>query len=401
MDQQRRHLLTVATGAGVLSALPGQVLAQAKPEAPPPPGTIGNDVVKAEKAKAMQWHSERPLTGSVPAHEHDFPLTPNDRMYVRNNLFTPDLDAARHRVTLKGLVDKELSFGVEELKSAFPVVSLAGMLECAGAGRTAYVPTPRGTPWSETGGMGCPKWTGVRLADVLRAAGMKANAAHVAGQGGDFGAVATAAPVIRSIPMRKALDENTLIAWGMNEGPLPKVHGGPLRLVVPGWAGSASTKWLHTLTVLDAPFKGTYMDSSYRIPKHPVAAGERMPPDAVSTEGFPVKSMITYPAPNAKFKGTDRITVRGKAWVGEGAVASVEISTDEGVSWQRADLASSRDARAWQAFSFDFQPQRFGYMTFLARARDDRGNVQPITSYWNPLGYFWNGVHRVGVVVEA
>ncbi len=401
MDQQRRHLLKVATGAGVLSALPGQVLAQAKPEAPPPPGTIGNDVVKAEKSKSMQWHSERPLTGSVPAHEHDFDFTPTDRMFVRNNLFTPDLDATRHRVTLKGLVEREVSFSLDELKAAFPVVTAMGMLECAGAGRTAFQPTPRGTPWSATGGMGCPKWTGVRLADLLRHAGLKGNAAHVAGQGGDFGAVATLAPVIRSVPMAKAMDGNTLIAWGMNDAALPKVHGGPLRLVVPGWAGSASTKWLHTLTVLDAPFKGTYMDDSYRIPKHPIAAGGRMPPDALSTEGWPIKSMITSPAPGASFKGSERITVRGKAWVGDGAVASVEISTDEGASWQRADLARGGDARAWKTFTFDHQPQRFGYVTFLARARDDRGNVQPIASYWNPLGYFWNGVHRVGVVIEA
>ena len=110
--------------------------------------------------------------------------------------------------------------------------------------------------------MSCPVWTGVRLKDVLAAAGLKGNAAHVAGQGGDPGAVATAAPVIRSIPMSKAMDENTLIAWGMNNGPLPKVHGYPLRLVTPGWVGSASTKWLQTLTVLDAPFKGTYMTAA-------------------------------------------------------------------------------------------------------------------------------------------
>jgi len=403
MDHQRRNLLGIAAGTGVLATLPGRTLAQAKPAAPPPPpaGTIPNDVVKAEKVKAMQFHSERPLTGSVPAHEHDFEWTPTDRMYIRNNLFTPDLDAAKHRLTVKGLVNRELTFSIDELKKAFPNVTLAGMLECAGAGRTNFQPTPRGTPWSGTGGMGCPQWTGVRLADVLQAAGVKDGAVHVSGQGGDFGAVATVAPVIRSIPMSKAMDEETLIAWGMNGAPLPKIHGGPLRLVVPGWAGSASTKWVHTVTVLNAPFKGTYMDNSYRIPKYPIAAGGRMPPDAVSTEGWPIKSMITYPAPGATFKGTDRVTVRGKAWVGEGSIDRVEISTDEGVTWQRADLPRGGPARAWKTFTFDFQPQRFGYVTFLARATDSRGNTQPIASYWNPLGYFWNGVHRVGVVIEA
>jgi len=403
MNETRRTFLAGVAGAGALGLMADAktVLAQAKTEPPAPPGTIGIDVVKKEKVPAMQWHSERPLTGSVPAHEHDFAVTPTDRMFVRNNLLLPDLDAAKHRLAVKGMVGKELSMSIDELRAAFQVVTVQGMLECAGAGRTAYQPTPRGTPWSQTGGMGCPKWTGVRLRDVLQAAGLNPGAVHVSGQGGDIGAVATAAPVIRSIPVSKAMHEETLVAWGMNDAPLPKVHGGPLRLVVPGWAGSASIKWVHTLTVLDAPFKGTYMDDSYRIPKHPVAAGSRMPPDALSTEAWPVKSMITSPAPGAKFKGTDRVTVRGHAWVGEGSVDRVEVSTDEGVTWQRASLARGGDRYAWKTFTFDFQPQRFGYVTFLARAWDDRGNAQPVTSYWNPLGYFWNGVHRVGVLIEA
>jgi DMSO/TMAO reductase YedYZ molybdopterin-dependent catalytic subunit len=251
--------------------------------------------------------------------------------------------------------------------------------------------------------MGCPMWGGVRLADILKAAGVKPGAAHVAGQGGDPGLVPTAAPVIRSIPMKKAMDESTLVAWSMNGDPLPWVHGYPLRLVVPGWVGSASTKWLHTLTVLDAPFKGTYMDSSYRVPRNPIEPGTKMPPDAVSAEAWPIKSMITSPAPNAHVKGTGPILVRGRAWVGEGSVERVEISIDEGKTWQRAQLAPASPLHpyAWRTFTYEHRPQRPGYVSFLARAWDDRGNAQPAVSYWNPLGYFWNGWHRVGVIVEA
>lgn len=403
MDGNRRTFLGGAAGAGALALLSDArlALAQAKPEPAPPPGTIANDVVKKEKAAAMQYHSERPLTGSVPAHEHDFDVTPNDRMFIRNNLLTPDIDAAQHRLAVKGLVEREVVFSVDQLKSMFPVVTLQGMLECAGSGRTSFEPRPSGTPWSPTGGMGCPKWTGVRLADVLRAAGVKPNAAHVAGQGGDPGMVATAPAVIRSIPMAKAMDDDTLLAWEMNGAPLPKVHGYPLRLVVPGWVGSASTKWLHTLTVLDAPFKGTYMTSSYVLPRWPVEPGQKMPAQTASTEGWPVKSMITFPAPGARFKGTDRIVVRGRAWVGEGSIDRVEVSTDEGVTWKPASLGPRGNRFAWRTFTFEFQPERFGYQTFLARAWDDRGNAQPIVSTWNPLGYFWNGAHRLGVLVEA
>ncbi|MGQ0544475.1 MAG: sulfite oxidase [Betaproteobacteria bacterium] len=394
-DTSRRSFLAGAASAGALASLPAaRALAQAEP-----PGTVSSDMVKKEKVPAMQWHSERPLTGSVPAHEHDFDITPSDRMYVRNNLLTPVIDINSHRLAVKGLVDKELSYSVFELAKAFPTVSMAGMLECAGSGRSAYQPRASGTPWLETGGMGCPKWGGVRLRDVLRAAGVKAGGAHVAGQGGDPGMVATAAPVVRSIPMAKAMDENTLVAWSMNDEPLPWIHGYPLRLVVPGWVGSASTKWLHTLTVLDAPFKGTYMDSSYRVPRHPVQPGTKMPPDAVSTEAWPIKSMITSPAPNAQVRGA--ASVRGRAWVGEGLVERVEISTDEGKTWQRAELSPVKDKYAWRTFTYEFKPQRPGYVTFLARAWDDRGNAQPAVSAWNPLGYFWNGWHRVGVLVQT
>jgi DMSO/TMAO reductase YedYZ molybdopterin-dependent catalytic subunit len=398
-DASRRNFLTGVASAGALAAV-GETLAQA-PAAPP--GTISNDPVKAEKVKAMQWHTERPLTGSVPAHEHDFDVTPNDRMYVRNNLTTPTIDINTHRLTIKGLVDKELSWSVFDLAKNFKTVSMQGMLECAGSGRQNYQPKASGTPWLPTGGMGCPMWGGVRLADILKAAGVKPGAAHVAGQGGDPGLVPTAAPVIRSIPMKKAMDESTLVAWSMNGDPLPWIHGYPLRLVVPGWVGSASTKWLHTLTVLDAPFKGTYMDSSYRVPRNPIEPGTKMPPDAVSAEAWPIKSMITSPAPNVHVKGTGPILVRGRAWVGEGSVERVEISIDEGKTWQRAQLAPASPLHpyAWRTFTYEHRPQRPGYVSFLARAWDDRGNAQPAVSYWNPLGYFWNGWHRVGVIVEA
>ena len=401
----RREFVGRIAGAGAIAAIGGaglsrELLAQDKPPADPA-GTVSNEAVLKEKIPGFPTHSDRPLTWSIPAEQHNYAVTPNDRMYVRNNLLTPDLDEGKHRLTVKGLVDKELNFSVAELKQAFPAVTLQGMMECAGSGRTGYVPAASGTRWLTTGGMGCPKWTGVRLRDVLRAAGVKSNAVHVSGQGGDFGAVATAAPVIRSIPMSKALDPDTLIAWGMNDGPLPKVHGFPLRLVVPGWVGSASTKWLHTLTVLDAPFKGTYMDGSYRVPRRPVKPGERMPKDAVSAEAWPVKSMITHPAPDAVFKVGRPVLIEGRAWVGEGSIEKVELSFNEGVTWQRATINSGGDKYAWRVFSYEYNPRTPGYATVLARATDDRGNMQPILPAWNPLGYFWNAIHRVGFVVEA
>ena len=397
MDEQRRHFIGGLAGAGALAGLGiGSARAQETP-----PGTMSNDAIKAEKAKAMQFHSERPITGSVPAHEHDFDVTPNDRMFVRNNLLTPLIDMKDHKLSITGLVDKELSWSAYDLAKSFQTVTLQAMLECAGSGRSSYHPAASGTPWLPTGGMGCPRWGGVRLRDILKAAGLKPGAAHVAGQGGDPGMVATQAPVIRSIPLSKAMEENTLVAWSMNGEPLPFVHGHPLRLVVPGWVGSASTKWLHTLTVLNAPFKGTFMTSSYVMPRHPVEPGQKMTSDTVSTEAWPVKSIINSPAPGTRVKMGDRVIVRGRAWVGEGALDRVEVSSDEGKTWQRAELARPGDKYAWRTFTYGFEPRQPGYVTLLARAWDERGNAQPALSTWNPLGYFWNGWHRVGVVVES
>jgi len=407
VDRTRRDFMRNVAGASALftasaAGLSTDANAQASPKGPAdPPGTVSNDVVKAEKVGAMQYHSDRPLTGSVPAEHHNYAVTPTDRMFVRNNLLTPDIDASKHRLVIKGLVTNELTFSVDELKRAFRVVKTQAMLECAGAGRVAFVPTASGTRWLVTGGMGCPLWTGVRLRDVLDAAGIRPGAVHIAGQGGDFGVIPTAAPVIRSIPLAKALEEHTLIAFEMNDAPLTKVHGFPLRLMVPGWVGSASTKWLNTLTVLDAPFKGTYMDGSYRIPRHPVRPGEKMPNDAIITEAWPIKSMITHPAPNATAKIGRPMLIEGRAWIGEGSVDRVDVSFNEGQTWQRAAINTGADKYAWRVFSLEFVPRTPGYTTVIARAVDDRGNAQPIVSSWNPLGYFWNGIHRVGFMVEA
>ena len=400
-DASRREALAALGAIGVMSALPRSVLAQeAKPPAEPA-GTIPNKAVLAEKDPAMRVHSERPLTASVTAEYLNDDVTPTNRHFVRNNLFTPDFDEAKHTVEIAGLVDKPLTLTVAQLRASFPQVSTQAMIECAGAGRSGYTPAPRGTPWPTTGGMSCSRWTGVRLSDVLQAAGVKPGAVHIAFTGADTGVLPTIPRVARSVPLDKAMERHTLLAYGMNDGPLPKVHGYPLRVVVPSWAGSASIKWVARIEALAAPLKGPYMDESYRIPRNPVEPGGRMPPDAAITEAWPVKSMITHPAPNARHAAGKPVLVAGKAWAGENDVARVELSFDEGRTWQRAELNPRGDKYAWRTFSYAWTPRTAGYVTVLARATDDAGRTQPLASAWNPLGYFWNGWHRVGFVVGA
>jgi DMSO/TMAO reductase YedYZ molybdopterin-dependent catalytic subunit len=392
--------LSASTAIG--ATLPGLAWAQDAPKAPAEPaGTVPNKAVLAEKDAAVRPHSDRPLTASATAEYLGDDVTPTNRHFIRNNLFTPDFDEARHTVEITGLVEKPMTLSVAELRARFPQASTQAMIECAGAGRTGFSPAPRGTPWPVSGGMSCSQWSGVRLSDVLRAAGVRANGVHVAFTGADFGALPTIPKVARSIPLDKAMERHTLVAYGMNGGPLPKIHGYPLRVVVPSWAGSASIKWVARIEVLDAPLKGPYMDESYRIPRFPVEPGSKMPPDALMTQAWPVKSIITHPAPNARFGTGKPVLVAGKAWAGEHDIARVELSFDEGRTWRRAELNAAGDKYAWRTFSHAYTPQRPGYTTVLARAMDDAGNVQPAVAPWNPLGYFWNGWHRIGFMVTA
>jgi hypothetical protein len=142
------------------------------------------------------------------------------------------------------------------------------------------------------------------------------------------------------------------------------------------------------------------MDRSYRVPRSPILPGDKMPPDAVSTEAWVVKSIITVPRPNDRYRAGGLLVVRGSAWAGDNDIDRVELSFDEGVSWERAKLWATGDKYAWRRWSLEVPVNRVGYMTILARATDDKGNVQPIIPAWNPLGYFWNGIHRVGILVE-
>ena len=402
LDSSRRQFLAAGAGAALVAGLPGAAWSADAPKAPADPaGTIPNAAVLAEKDPAMKPHSERPLTASVTAEYLADDVTPVARHFVRNNLFTVDFSEATHKVEIAGLVDNPMTLTVAEIRAKFPAVTTQAMLECAGSGRTGFSPLPRGTPWPTTGGMSCSQWTGARLADVLRAAGVRQGAVHVAFTGADFGALPTIPKVARSVPLEKAMERHTLIAYGMNGGPLPKVHGFPLRVVVPSWAGSASVKWVARIEVLPAPLKGPYMDESYRIPRDPVEPGSKMPQDALMTEGWPVKSIITNPAPSARVAAGKPMLVAGKAWAGERDISRVELSFDEGRTWRRAELNPAGDRYAWRTFSLAYTPPRSGYTTVLARATDDAGNMQPAVAPWNPLGYFWNGWHRVGFLVTA
>jgi DMSO/TMAO reductase YedYZ molybdopterin-dependent catalytic subunit len=231
-------------------------------------------------------------------------------------------------------------------------------------------------------------------------AGADLNAAYVAANGADLG-VAKTPDFIRSLPMKKAVHQATLLALTMNGEPLPPLHGFPLRLIVPGWDGTSWVKWVTSLSVANEPDHGFFMEPAYRFPKHPGPPG--VPVDRADLEvieGMPVKSYITGHADGDKIP-VARTTLRGMAWAGEERVTKVEISTDGGGTWREAQLSAKSLPFTWRLWSLEWTPKGPGYYTVLSRATDSAERVQPIVASWNPSGYLFNAIDRIGLTVEG
>ena len=362
--------------------------------------------VSAEEMAAIQGKAgltllnDRPLNAETPPHLLDDEITPVNRHFIRNNGHPPaNMDAAAWRLTIDGLVDRPLSLSIADLQREFEVITRRLLIECAGNGRAFFDPPARGNQWTY-GAVACSEWTGVRLADVLKAAGVKSGAVYTAHEGADvhLSGNPDKKPLSRGLPMQKALQDNNLIAFRQNGAPLHPMNGAPLRLVVPGWPGSCSQKWLTRVWLRDQVHDGTKMTGmSYRVPSYPVAPGEKVAKeDFEIIEAMPVKSLITHPATLVESTRAD-LEVRGHAWAGDLEIARVDISYDFGATWRQAALSAPHNAGAWQRFSARVNLPEKGYYEIWARATDSNGVSQPFAIDWNPKGYLNNGLHRVAV----
>jgi sulfite oxidase len=200
--------------------------------------------------------------------------------------------------------------------------------------------------------------------------------------------------------MKKALDPATLLALDMNGEPIPPIHGFPSRLIVPGWDGTSWVKWVVRLTAAAEENKGFFMNPGYRYPKFArPPGGAPVPAELEVIEGMRIKSAITSPADEDKL-GTGATTISGYAWAGEQKVMRVEVSIDGGSRWKDAELTPQNLNYAWRLWKFKWTPAKPGYYTILSRATDSAGNVQPFVAEWNPSGYLYNAVDRVGITVE-
>ncbi|WP_443077635.1 sulfite oxidase [Streptomyces sp. SP17BM10] len=352
----------------------------------------------------MRWDALRDADGGAAIGRH----VPVERFFVRNHTRTPLIDPGAWRLRLFGTglrgspsADRPVEFSLDDLR-ALPRTRISALIECAGNGRGYYASRQHqrvpGTPWA-LGGVGSASWYGVRLADVLREAGLGPGAVdllpagldpHYVLDGVDHG------PVRRPLPLAKALDD-VLLAYGMNGEPLTPDHGAPARLVVPGWVGIASIKWLGSIEVADRPLSSPWNTDFYRM------FGPGHPPGGSAPLTRQVPKCAFELAEGAVLAAGRTHRLHGRSWSGGAAVLRVEVSDDGGRTWRRADLHDEPRARDWTRWSIAWRPARPGRHELLARATDRRGGTQPRSAEFNREGYLFGAVvaHPVTVVAAG
>ena len=357
------------------------------------------------KHEGLSQIGELPLVAETPESLLDDDTTPTEKFYVRNNGPVPEApaDAEKWEFVIDGEVNSPLRISLGELRSRFETVTRRILIECGGNGRSFFSPTPAGNQWT-TGGVGCAEWTGVRLADVLKAAGLKSSAAFTGHYGADPSLTNPDMPAFsRGVPIQKALEPDHLIAWAMNGAPLTPIHGAPLRLVIGGWSGSISAKWLRRIWVRDRIHDGPGMGgTSYRIPIKPIVPGSAPDPsDFRELESMPVRSIITSPASGTRFPaGTREIALRGASWAGDRTVARVDVSIDGGATWRPTVLQNPRNRFDWQRWTAVVTMPSDGYFEIWSRATDSEGVMQPhAPCNWNPQGYGANPMRSIKVQI--
>ena len=344
----------------------------------------------------------RPFDAETPVGEFASFLTPIDRFFVRSHFGPPAMETieeSQWKLSVGGAVERPQVFSMTSLRQLEPV-AITAVLQCSGNGRAYHQPRVPGVQW-DRGAVGNAQWTGVRLRDVLQAAGVRAEGRHVQFQGADRPAVATVPLFVRSIPLEKALHPDTIVAYEMNGRALPLLHGAPLRVITPGWMAESCIKWLTDIVVREDEAKGYYMQTAYRVPGHLASSSTGLNSDAmVPVEVMPVKSLIVSPE-SGQHATIGHVMIQGVAWAGETRVAKVELSMDEGKSWKTAQLLGEARPYAWRQWRFIWPAKVPGIFTVVCRATDEQGAAQPPVSPWNPGGFLWNGWDRITVDVNA
>jgi DMSO/TMAO reductase YedYZ molybdopterin-dependent catalytic subunit len=314
-----------------------------------------------------------PENSETPLADAQSWVTPNRLFFVRNHFEAPHIDADDWRLSVGGCVQRELSFKYEQLKS-FPQRSVFSTVECAGNGRSFLAEKVAGVQWG-AGAVGHAEWSGVPLKFILQEAGLKDETQEIVFAAADVGTEPDhpePMPFARSMPLDKAQHADTLLALRMNGEPLDPLHGFPVRLLVPGWYGVASVKWLTRIDAVAEPFRGYFQSVKYTVGRWTGRGhGEE------SIGAMPVKSEIVRPR-DGETVGVGTTRIFGLAWAGEEAVEAVEVSIDGGESWRRAEIVGPRAAYSWVAWEYLWEVVTPGEHQLLSRAISENGQVQPI-----------------------
>lgn len=399
----RRKFLggTVAAGATMANALPalaeaaGLNLPAALPE-----GLRATAVLDALPGKKpLIKLSYRPPNYETPLEYFRSAITPNDAFFVRYHLSViPEVDARTWKMSVGGDgANSQAEITLADLR-AMPAVEVVAVNQCSGNRRGLFQPHVPGVEWGY-GAMGCARWKGARLKDVLDKVGLKKEAIEIVFDGADSALIDKTPDFIKSIPVWRALDESTIIAYEMNGAPLPHFHGAPARLIVPGWTGTYWVKHVVSIKAVTHPETGFWMNPAYRLPlgKFPMVARFISQETAVNTPitEIMVNSLITSHADGAEVRsGT---SVSGIVWDGGYGIRGVEVSTDDGNTWRPATLGEDLGRFAFRTWSFRLTGQ--GKVTVTARATNAIGQTQTATLIHNPAGYHHNVIHSVSLVL--
>ena len=365
-----------------------------------PEGTRSEAVLDAlpEKRPLIKL-SYRPPNYETPIEEFRGPITANDAFFVRYHLSEiPEVDGKTWRLIISGDgAARELELTLDDLKK-LPAAEVIAVNQCSGNRRGLFQPHVPGVEWGY-GAMGCARWKGACLKDLLEKVGLKKEAIEIVVDGADGPALDKTPDFVKSIPVWKAMEDTTLIAYEMNGAPLPHFNGFPARLVIPGWTGTYWMKHLVSVRVVTKPFDGFWMKSAYRIPvgKFPVVARFISQETEVSTPitEMVVNSLITSPADGAVVKSDDEVTIAGVAWDGGYGVSKVEVSVDGGEIWTAASLGEDLGRFALRPWSYRLAPKHRGPHTVMARATNRIGQTQAATLIANPAGYHHNVIQTL------
>ncbi len=361
-------------------------------------------LVKYPGKKPLILHVDRPPVLETPREYFDRVITPNDAFFVRWHLadIPTEVDTSKWRLKITGNVEREIELSLDDLKTKFEPVSYYAVMQCSGNGRAFYQKkqTAFGTQWTY-GSMGNALWTGVRLADVLRYAGVKKDSIEVAFDGLDKAPYPKTPDVVRSLHIDKCLYEDLILAYEMNGEPLPLLNGFPLRLVVPGWYATHWIKSVTTITVLNEPLKNFWMGKAYHIPDnacHCVEPGEKPKRKRVITF-MDTKSVIGKPKDGTVVKRGEVVKIAGVAFDRGYGIKTVLLSFDNGKTWKPAALGPELGRYSFREWFYYYKPTKRGEIKVLVKAINKNNEEQPYETGWNPGGYMWNGIDSITLKV--